>query len=50
MKSTNLGIIFGIPGMESDSFEVQPTIQIDCGDDVLKGRNNALYCGDVLLL
>ena len=46
---TDLGIIFRISGVQRDGLQVESTIQIHCGDNVLEGWNNTLYGGDVLL-
>jgi hypothetical protein len=34
-KSAYLGIVFGIPGMEGYRLQVQSTVEVDGGDDVL---------------
>ena len=47
---TNLRVIFRIPSMQSDGLQVESAIQIHSSHDILKGWNNALYGGDVLLL
>lgn len=47
---TNLGIVLGIPCVEGNRLEVETTVKIDGGDNVLQSWNNALDSGDVLLL
>ena len=48
--STNLGVIFRVPGMQRNGLQAKSAIQIHSGDNVLKGWDNALYGGDMLLL
>lgn len=47
---TNLGVILRIPGVQRNGLQVESAIQIHSSNDVLKGWDNALYGGDVLLL
>ena len=46
---TNLGVVFRIPGVQRDGLQVKPTIQVDSGNDILKGGDDTLYGGDMLL-
>ena len=48
--STDLGVVFRIPGMQRYGLQVELAIQIRSGDNVLKGWDYALYGSDVLLL
>lgn len=45
----DLGGVLHIPGMQHDSLHVELAVQVHSCDDVLKGWNDALYSGDVLL-
>ena len=47
---TDLGVVFRVPGMQCYGLQVESAIQIHNGDNVLKGWDNALYGGGVLLL
>ena len=47
--STNLGVIFGIPGVEGDGLKVEPAVKVHGGNDVLEGGNDTLNSSDVLL-
>ena len=49
IRGTNLGVILRIPGVQSDGLQVQPTVKVDSGNDVLEGGDDALDSGDVLL-
>ena len=49
MRSTNLGIIFCVAGVEGDSLVVEPAVEVDGGDNVLERGHDALDGGDVLL-
>ena len=49
-RDTNLGIIFRIPSMQRNSLQVEPTVEIHGGNNILKGWDDALYGGDMLLL
>jgi hypothetical protein len=49
-SGTNLGIIFGIPGVEGDGLKVKPAVKIHGGDNVLESGNNSLYSSNMLLL
>ena len=48
-KPANLGVVFGVTSMKSDSFEVETTIQIDRGDDVSE-RNVHYLCHELAAL
>lgn len=48
-RITNLGVILRISRMQRDRLEVKPAIQVDRRDNVLKRRDNAFYCCNVLL-
>ena len=48
-SGTNLGIILGIPGVESYNLKVKPAVKIHLGNNVLGSGNNALNSYDVLL-
>ena len=47
-SGTNLGIIFGIPGMEGDGLKVQP-VKAHGGNNVLESGNDALNSSDMFL-
>lgn len=47
---TNLRVIFRIPSVQRNSLQVESAIQVHSSHDILKGWNNALYGGDMLLL
>ena len=49
-SGANLGIIFGIPGVEGDGLKVKPAVKIHSGDDVLESENDALNSSNMLLL
>jgi len=49
-ESTNLGIIFSVACVQRNGFQVQTAIQVDRGNYVLKGRDDALDSGNMLLL
>jgi hypothetical protein len=46
---TNLGVIFGIPGVEGHGLKVKPVVKVHGSNDVLESGNDTLNSGDVLL-
>jgi hypothetical protein len=46
---TNLGIIFGIPGVEGDGLKVKPAVKIHGSNNVLESGYDTLNSGDMLL-
>ena len=46
---TNLGVIFGIPGVEGDGLKVKPAVEIHGSNNVLESGHDTLNSGDMLL-
>jgi len=46
----SLWIVLGIVSMQRERLQIQMAIEIDCVDDVLKGRNDALNSSDMFSL